>query len=90
MYILSKDHYDGDLTTKFLKGSRKLYWIENGENNLVEWKINVAQAAKGIYGSFAQFLENEVVPKEWESEFEELEGIVLRNLNALAMKKLEI
>ena len=87
---MSKDHEDGDFSTKSLKGQKKLYWRENGENNLVEWKINVVQAAKGIYGSFAQCLENEVVPREWESEFEEPEDIVLSELNALAMKILEI
>eukprot|EP01037_Dinobryon_pediforme_P042211 gene42211-52430_t len=87
---MSKDHDDGDFSTKSLKGSKKLYWRENGENNLVEWKINVVQAAKGIFGSFAQCLEDEVIPKEWEDEFEEPDGASIRGLNTLALKRLEL
>ena len=85
-----KDHDDGDFSTKSLKGSKKLYWRENGENNLVEWKINVVQAAKGIFGSFAQCLEDEAIPGVWEAEFVEPDGAVIQGLNAPALKRLEI
>ena len=85
-----KDHDDGDSSTKSLKDSKKLYWRENDENNLVEWKINVVQAAKGIFGSFAQCLEGEAILGVWEAEFVEPDGAVIQGLNALALKRLEI
>ena len=85
-----KDHDDGDFSTNSIKGSKKLYWRENGENNLVEWKINVVQAARGIFGSFAQCLEDEAIPEVWEAEFVEPDGAVIQGLNALALKRLEI
>ena len=53
-----------------LPQSKKLYWKESGDNNLVDWIKNVQLIVKGNFGMFSDVIDNERIPDEWVNDFE--------------------
>jgi len=84
----SSDASASGLFKSALPQSKKLYWKETGDNNLVDWIYEVPIFAKGNFGMFGDVLYEEKVPDEWVNDFEA--PAPTRANDNLAAKRLEI
>jgi len=87
---------DSDSSDKYnvLPDSKKLYWKDSGESNLIHWEIDIGEALKAQFGIFAECIIEEQYPASWTDEFVYLPrsfgGVQYEDLPKLAMKVVDL
>ena len=52
-----------------LSSEKKLYWRPDGSNNRTEWMENFTHVFRGVYPTYAKFVQTGTVPEAWKAPY---------------------